>query len=139
MASRGREGKLASECAAGRLWHCRIGVFTDCVKPDCEAAAGRKMHRTERLVRRKGRPSREGWRAVLPTLPWKGRVRGEALALFLAPMCQGGTSFHVNLVRCFSNPNSIDMGMCPMCMLARRAWRSESRPFLRFRNYKWFV
>ena len=87
MTKEGRDDKIASQSAAIRLWHHRSGVFTGCVKTDCEAAPGKKMRSTERLVRRKGRPSREGWRAVPPTLPWKGRVRGKALTPFLAPTC----------------------------------------------------
>jgi hypothetical protein len=42
MAKRGREDRFASQCAAIRLWHRRSGVFTGCVKTDCEAAAGKK-------------------------------------------------------------------------------------------------
>jgi len=87
MVEKGREDKLASQSVAIRLWHRRSGVFTGCVKTDCETAAGKKKRSTERIVRRKGRPLREGRKAVPPTLPWKGRVRGDALTLFLAPMC----------------------------------------------------
>jgi hypothetical protein len=55
-------------------------------------------------VCQKERPSREGWKAVPPTLPRKGRVRGEVLILFLPPMCQVDTFFYeVNLVLIVGN------------------------------------
>ena len=91
MAWGGRENMIASQSAASRLWYRCIGVFTVCVKTECEAASGRKMHSTDFLVRWEGRPSGEGWRSVPPTLPKKGGLRGEAPTLFLAPMCQDGT------------------------------------------------
>ena len=56
MAKEDREGKLALQSAAIRLWHRRSGVFAGCVKADSEAATGRKKRNTERLVHRKGRP-----------------------------------------------------------------------------------
>ncbi len=93
MARGGREENFASQSAAVRAFVPHVGVTPGCVGPDCKAAAGKKKRSTERPVHRKGRPSREGWRAVLPTPPLKGRVRGEALTLFSASMCRNGTFF----------------------------------------------
>jgi hypothetical protein len=60
-------------------------------KTDYGAAAGKKNCSTERLVRRKGCPSREGWRVGPSTLRKKVKVRGEALTLLGAPMRRNGT------------------------------------------------
>ena len=43
--------------------------LTGCVKNDYVAATGSKQRSTERLVRRKGRPSGEEWRAASLTPP----------------------------------------------------------------------
>ncbi len=93
MARGGREGGFASQSSAVRAFVPPAGVTTGCVGTACKAAAGRKKRSTKRPVHRKGRPSREGWRAVPYTPPLKGRVRGEVLTPFSASMCRNGTFF----------------------------------------------
>ncbi len=60
------------------LWHRSSGVFTGCVKTDYGAAVDRKKRSTERLVYRKGHPSRGGWREVSPNPRLEGQSKGRS-------------------------------------------------------------
>ena len=50
-----------------------------------------KKYSTAGVERREGHPSRGGWKAVLPTLPQKGRARGAKLTCVEAPDGACGT------------------------------------------------
>ena len=91
MTPGGQEESTASQIRLGRTLESYGGVATGYVGTDCKAAASKKKLSTKCPVHRKGRPSREEWRAVPPIPPLKGRVRGEALTLFSASMCRNGT------------------------------------------------
>ena len=93
MTPGGQEESTASQIRLVRTLESYGGVATGCVGTDCKAATSRKKRSTKRPVHRKGRLSRDGWRAVPYTPPLKGRVRGEALTLFSASMCLNGTFF----------------------------------------------
>ncbi len=83
MTRGGVEESFASQYAAARAFVPPAGVTTGCVGTDCNAAVGKKKRSTKRPEHRKGRPSREGWRAVEPhpSLKRQGEGRGACSVL----------------------------------------------------------